>query len=153
IRSADKAARVYANADAVTALEEARRHVHRLPPPAQDRLLIAIGLRLAHSLYFLGRMRDTLELLQQHQARIEDVQDPTLAGPYTFCLSHTYIYLSQYDEASRLAQRALAEATRCGDKGTLGKVHYVVARIGFGSGRFREGVDHGRRAIALLERA
>ena len=54
IRAADKAARVYANADAVKALEEALRHVERLDPTAQDRPLIAIVLRLAHSFHFAG---------------------------------------------------------------------------------------------------
>jgi predicted ATPase len=153
IRSADKAARVYANADAVTALETALRHVDRLPPAGQDRPLVGIVLRLAHSFYFLARVRDTLDLLQAHRGRLENLRDPTLAGPYYFWLSHTYSYLSEYDRASEAARRALEEATRCGDDATLGKAQYMVARIGFGAGRFREGVDHGRRAIPLLERA
>ncbi len=143
IRSADKAALVYANADAVKALEEALRHVDRLPPSAQDRPLIAIVLRLAHSFYFVGRIRDTLDLLLRHQARLESLQDPALAGPYHFWLSHTYSYLSEYERASELARQALEEATRCGDEATSGKAHYMVARIGLGAGHFRQGVEHG----------
>src|SRR5262249_37022675 len=142
-----------ANADAVAALEEALRHVDRLPPGRQDRPLIEIVLRLAHSFYFLGRFRDTLDLLLRHQARLEALRNPTLAGLYYFWLSHTHSYLSEYERASELARQALDEATRCGDAATLGKAHYMVARIGFGAGHFRQGVEHGRRAIPLLERA
>jgi tetratricopeptide (TPR) repeat protein len=42
---------------------------------------------------------------------------------------------------------------RCGDDATLGRIHYILAQHGAMSGRPREGLEHGRQAIALLERA
>jgi class 3 adenylate cyclase/tetratricopeptide (TPR) repeat protein len=152
IRSADKAARVYANADAAKALEEALVHVKRLPTEVQDRPLLTIVLGLAHSFYFLGRFRDTLDFLLRHQVHVEQLRDPAFAGPYYFWLSHTYTYLSEYELAAETAQRALEEATRSGDEPTMGKAYYVLARIGFGACRFPEGVEHGRQATSLLER-
>ena len=62
-RFAEKAARSYAHAEAVTALQEALRHVERLPTAARDHCVLDIVLRLAHSLYFLGRFQETLALL------------------------------------------------------------------------------------------
>ena len=150
---ADKAAGVYANADAARALEEALVHAERLPDAEGGRRGLEIVLRLAHSLYFLRRIPDTLDLLLRQRQRLEQLQDAAVAGPYCFWLSHTYSYLSQYERATEAARRAIAEAERCGDESTLGKAHYVLARIGFGACRFQEGVEAGRRAVALLERA
>ena len=149
--SAAKAARSYASADAVKALEEALVHVERLPAADQDRLILDITTRLAHSYYFLGRVPDTLQLLLAQRERLERLGDPVMAGPYFFWLAHTYSYLGDYDRAASEAHRAIAEAERCGDTVTLGKAHYVLARIGFWVGPYTSGVEHGRQAVALLE--
>jgi predicted ATPase len=87
-RFADKAARVYANADAARALEEALAHVERLPVEERDRRVLEIVPRLAHSQYFLGRVPDTLALLLAQQERVERMQAPALASPYYFWLGH-----------------------------------------------------------------
>src|SRR5262249_27722222 len=86
-RFADKAASGYAHAEAVTALQEALVHAGAgpataSPSVAQDRLILDLVLRLAHSLYFPGRFQDTLELLLQQQTRVERLQDPMLTGPF-----------------------------------------------------------------------
>jgi predicted ATPase len=72
-RFADKAARGYAHAEAVTALQEAlvhagTRQVAASPPVEQDRLILDIVLRLAHSLDFIGRFQETLDLLLQQKS-------------------------------------------------------------------------------------
>lgn len=151
IRFAEKAARIYAHADAARALEEALHHVERLPTEEQDRRILEIVLRLAHSLYFLGRVPATRELLLKHQERLQRLQDPELAGPYYFWLAHTYSYLNDYEKAILNAQRALVEGEVYGDRSTMGKAYYVLARLGFWSCRYHEGIEHGRRAISLLE--
>jgi len=151
-RFAEKAARVYANADAAQALEEALGHVRRLPSEDRDRRLVELVLRLSHSYYFLGRVPATLQLLQAHRDRVESLHDPWLTGPFHFWLAHPYTYLSEMGHAATSAQRAIDEATRCGDEATLGKAHYTLARHGFLACHFREGVEHGQRAMTLLER-
>jgi tetratricopeptide (TPR) repeat protein len=152
LRSADKAARVYANADAVKALQEALRLVERLPTETRDRSIITILLRLAHSLYFLGRNADSLDLLQRHRERVEQVGDPHLSGAYYFWLGHTYSYLWDQEQARQQAQRAIEEAARCNDPTIAGKAYYVLARTGIWSGRSRQGVEDGLQAVSLLEK-
>jgi predicted ATPase len=83
-RFAEKAARSYANAEAVTALQEALGHVERLSAEERGLRTLDIVLRLAYSLHFLGRFQDTLALLHHQQARVEQLQEPALAGPYYF---------------------------------------------------------------------
>ena len=151
-RFAEKAASSYANAEAVTALQEALRHVERLPAEERDRRTLDIVLRLAHSLYFLGRFQDTLELLFQQQARVEQLQEPALAGPYYFWCAHTYSYLGDQERAAQSAQRAMEEGRCCGDDATMGKAYYVLTREGFWSGQYLRGLEHGQQAVSLLER-
>src|SRR5262245_23528437 len=74
-RFANKAARGYAHTEAVTALQEAlvhagARQVAATSTAVQDRLVLDLVLRLAHSLYFLGRFQETLDLLLQQQDRL-----------------------------------------------------------------------------------
>jgi tetratricopeptide (TPR) repeat protein len=152
-RFAEKAARSYANTEAITALQEALEHVERLSAAERDRRLVDIVIRLAYSFYFLGRMQDTLDLLLQQQARVEQLQEPALIGPYYFWLGHTDSYLGDQERAAQSAQRALEEGQRCGDDATVGKAYYVLARRGFWVCQYPQGVEHGLQAIALLERA
>jgi class 3 adenylate cyclase/tetratricopeptide (TPR) repeat protein len=152
VASADKAARIYANADAVTLLEQALVHAERLPADTRHRSILTIVLRMAHSLYFLARLGDTLDLLLRHRDEVEHLHDAALAGQFHFWLGHTYSYLSRNDDAREAAYRALDQAGRAGDEATLGKAHYLIARIGFGSCHFVEGISHGGRAIELLDK-
>jgi DNA-binding NtrC family response regulator/tetratricopeptide (TPR) repeat protein len=153
VRAADKAARHYAHAEAVGALAEAARHAERLPAAVRDQAALDAALRQAHSLYFLGRFPESLALLQAERERVVRLGDPRLAGPYHFWLGHTESHLGDHASADRSARRALDDAASAGDDATAGKARYVLARGGFWAGRFREGVEHGRAAVALLERA
>src|SRR5262249_43040208 len=143
IRLADKAAAVYANAEAVAALEEALRQVERLGGPAERRRLEII-LRLAHALHFVGRMSERLELLLRHQPSFEQAEDPVLIGRHQLLLGVTCSLLGDRAGASRSGQRALEEATRGRDEATVGKAHYMLAHEALWAGRLEEGVQHGR---------
>jgi tetratricopeptide (TPR) repeat protein len=150
-RFAEKAARSYAHAEAVSALQEALSCVERLSGGSSDRLILELTLRQAQSLYFLGRFPESLALLLREQERLTQLQDPALAGPYYFWLGHTYSYLGDQDLATQSAQRAITVARQCGDEVTMGQAYYVLARSGFWSGQFVQGVKYGRQAVALLE--
>lgn len=150
-RFAEKAARSYAHAEAVTALEKARTHVEGLPADARDRVELELVLREAHSLYFLGRFPESLDLLLGQRERVERLRDPSVAGPYYFWLGYTYSHLGDHEQAAGAARRAIEEASGRGDPATMGKAHYVLARAGFWSGDFGRGVEHGQQAVALLE--
>jgi class 3 adenylate cyclase/tetratricopeptide (TPR) repeat protein len=152
VRAADKAARVYANAEALVHLREALQHLGRLPAGRErDRLLLDIVLRQGFSLYFLGRFPESVELLLQHREPLERLREPTVAGPYYFWLAHMYSRLGNQTAAAQSAHQAIAEAEACGDDATRGKAHGLLSLEGHWSGRCVDGVEHGLRAVALLE--
>jgi DNA-binding NtrC family response regulator/tetratricopeptide (TPR) repeat protein len=151
-RLAEKAARGFAYTEAINALEEALVHAEHLAADSRDHCCVELVLRLVFSLSMLGRFQGVLDLLLCQRERVERVQDPRLAGPYYFRLGLTYSYLGAQQQAAQHAERALAEAQRCGDEATMGKAHYVLALQAWWSGQPRPGVEHGRQAVALLER-
>ncbi len=152
LRVADKAARVYANAESLTHLTEALVHVERLPEGAsRDRMRLDIALRQAFSLYFLGRFAESVEGLLVHRERLDRLSDAALAGPYYFWLAHMYSRLGQSEVAVESAMRAIEEGSRCGDDATLGKAHGLLALEGHWSGDALGGIEHGRQAVARLE--
>ncbi len=151
IRVADKAARVYANAEAITHLTEALTHVEHLPEgPPRDRMVLDIALRQGFSLYFLGRFAESVDRLLQHRERLDGLGDAALAGPYYFWLAHMYSRLGNQELAVQCAGRSIEEASRCGDDATLGKAHGLLALEGHWSGRARDGIEHGRQAVQRL---
>ena len=150
-RFAEKAAHSYAHAEAATALQEAIHHVTRLPAEDQDRLMVELTLRHAHSLYYLGRFPESVDLLVGEQARLEQIQDPTLAGPYFFWLAHMYSRLGFPKRAVQFARRAVEAGQQCNDTATMGKAYTVLTLEGHWSGQAVQGITDGRQAIALLE--
>ena len=152
-RFAERAAWMYAHAEAVSALEEALLHAERLPVEQRDRRLLELVLRRAESLHFLGRRQEIVDLLLQHRERLERLGDPGLAGQYHFWLGFAHAWLGQRAEAGQTLRRSLEEARRSGDEALEGRVHRALALECLYSGRpCDEAVDHGRQAVALLER-
>jgi class 3 adenylate cyclase/tetratricopeptide (TPR) repeat protein len=151
-RFAVRAVRTYAHAEATTALREALVHVERVQADDRDRRAVDLVMRLVFSLYFLGRFGESLDLLLHQGPAVERIADPLVSAPYHMWLGHTYTHAGDSDGAERAIGRAVVEAETAGDVATLGKSHYVLAREGFWRGRLAEGADHGRRAVAALER-
>jgi len=151
IRAADRAARVYANAEAVLHLDLAARRLQRLPEnPDRDRRMLDVALRHAHSLYFLGRFRDSVEVLLPHEARLARLNEPALTAAYSFWLAHMHSRLGDQRRASDNAARAIEAATRAGDEETLGKAHGLLVLEGHWSGNTADGIAHGRESLGLL---
>ncbi|MFL6261286.1 MAG: adenylate/guanylate cyclase domain-containing protein [Thermoanaerobaculia bacterium] len=150
---AAQAAGRYAHAEAEQALREALAHCEALPAAERDRRRLEVILRLAESLLPLARFPETLELFLAHRDLVERMDDPALAGPFYFWLAHTYSYLGDQERAASNARLSIAAARRQGDAATEGKAWYLLCRDAFWSGRFSEGIEHGREALALLERS
>ena len=151
IRAADRAARVYANAEAVLHLDLAARRLQRLPEePDRDRRMLDVALRHAHSLYFLGRFRESVGVLLPHEARLTRLNEPRLTAAYSFWLAHMHSRLGDQRRASDYAGRAIEAATRAGDEETLGKAHGLLALEGHWSGNTSDGIAHGRKSLGLL---
>ena len=150
-RAADQAARVYANAEAIQHLELAARRLQRMADgPERDRRMIDVALRHAHSLYFLGRFRESVDVLLPHEARLGRLSDPALAAAYSFWLAHMHSRLGDQRKARDSAARAIEAATRAGDEETLGKAHGLLALEGHWSGDTAEGIARGRASVRLL---
>ncbi len=150
-RVAEKASRADAHEEAVSALQEALRHAEALPTETRDRRTIEVILRQAYALYLLGRFPAAVELLLSRVPTLEQLQDPRLAGPYYFLLGYNSDLLGDGERAYASARRALDEAQRCGDEVTMGKAHCTLALESFWAGELRQGVEHGRQAVSLLE--
>jgi tetratricopeptide (TPR) repeat protein len=151
IRAADRAAQLYANAEAVLHLDLAARRLQRLPEgPDRDRRMLQVALRHAHSLYFLGRFRESVEVLLPHEAPLARLDEPALTAAYSFWLAHMHSRLGDQHRACDNAARAIAAATRAGDEETLGKAHGLLTLEGHWSGNTADGIAHGRKSVDLL---
>jgi class 3 adenylate cyclase/tetratricopeptide (TPR) repeat protein len=151
IRAADQAARVYSNEEAILHLDLARRRVERLPEGAErDRRALEIALQQAHSLYFLGRWKESVEELLSHEARAARLNDAGLTAMLFFWLGHMYTRLGDQRRGAECAYRAIDAATRAGDDSILGKAHGVLSQVGFWSGNTHDGIAHGEMSVRLL---
>ena len=152
-RFAEKVASMDAHAEALASLENAHVHAQRLQEGERDRRLVDLVIRQAHSLHFLGRRQEVVELLLQHRDRLERLQEPSLAGQYYFWLGWSHAWLGHRAEAGQNLSRSLQDAVRSGDEALMGRVHRALALECTYSGRpMDEAVAHGRQAVSLLER-
>jgi tetratricopeptide (TPR) repeat protein len=152
VRAAERAAGVYANAEAILHLDLAMRRLQRLPEGEdRDRRMLDVALRHAHSLYFLGRFRESIDVLRPHEARLSRLADAAVSGAYSFWLAHMYSRLGDQRRATSHAERAIGAATEAGDLATLGKAHGVLALEGHWSGQTTSGIAHGATAVTLLK--
>jgi DNA-binding NtrC family response regulator/tetratricopeptide (TPR) repeat protein len=152
-RVADRAARGHAHTEVVRVLDEALGHAERLPAGEQDRRRLELAIAQAYSLVPLGAFQELVNRLLRHQGVLEALDDPRLGGSYHLLLGRSYLFLGDDRQATRHLGLGLAEAMRCGDDATRGKIHYVLAQRGAMSGHAREGLEHGERALRLLEGA
>ena len=152
VRAAERAAAVYANAEAILHLDLAMRRLQRLPEgDSRDRHMLDVALRHAHSLYFLGRFRESIDVLLPHEARLARLNDVAVSGAYSFWLAHMYSRLGDQRRATANAERAIEAATQASDLATLGKAHGLLALEGHWSGQTIGGIAHGATAVALLK--
>jgi class 3 adenylate cyclase/tetratricopeptide (TPR) repeat protein len=151
-RAADRAARVYANAEAMLHLELAARRAQRLPEgPDRDRRMLEIALRQAQSLYLLGRFQESVDVLRPHEARLVRLNDMAMTGAYSFWLAHMYSRLGDQRRATDNAHRAIEAATTAGDEVTVGKAHGLLGLEAHWAGNPQEGIARGAMSVRLLE--
>jgi class 3 adenylate cyclase/tetratricopeptide (TPR) repeat protein len=148
---AERAAAKSAHAEAVAALESARKHAERLPAGECDREVLILVIRQAHSLHFLGRRQEIVDLLTSERERTTRLADHALAGEYYFWLGFAHAWLGDRGPAFEFLQRSLSEANAAGDQAIAGRVHRALATEFVYSGRpLPEAIAHARQAAALL---
>ncbi len=152
-RTAERSFRSYAHSEASAMLREALRHAERLPAAQRERRVVELSLRLVASIYFLGRMDESEEVLTALAPRVTAIADTDLACSFHFWAAHTASHLGKPDGAERAARTSIDLAERLGDEAALGRGLYIRTRQGWWTGRFQEGVSAGERAVPLLEEA
>ena len=120
---AEKSAGMSAHAEAVSALENARRHAEHLPAHARAAAVLALTVRQAQSLHFLGHRQQIVDLLAQEQERLPQIQDRSLVAEYYFWLGFAHAWLGHREQALEYLQHSLAEAIAAGDQAIAGRVH------------------------------
>ena len=153
VHLADQVARSYALEEAVRLLTEALAATDRLPLEERGGRRLEVVYRLAHVLAMLGRPVEGRDLLLRHETLVAGLGQPALSGSFHFWLAYVYGNLGDSPSAIAQARRALEEAARGGDDVTMGKASYALSRESYMTGRPREGIAHGRQAVALLERS
>ena len=130
-RFAEKAARSYAHAEAVTALQEALR-AYRAPAGCGTRPLACWISFSASPTPSISWAASKIPWNCSCRSRLGSTTSGAgaHAGPYYFWCAHTYNYLGDQEQAAQSAQRALEEGRRCRDDATMGKTYYVLARHG-----------------------
>jgi tetratricopeptide (TPR) repeat protein len=152
VAMAEKSAAMSAHAEAVSALDDARRHAERLPAEARDTAVLALAVRQAQSLHFLGRRQQIVDLLSMQRERLPQIQDRSLIAEYYFWLGFAHAWLGHREQALDQLQRSLTEATAAEDRAIAGRVHRALATEYVYSGKpLAEAVSHAREAAALLE--
>jgi class 3 adenylate cyclase len=98
----DKAMQAYAYAEAVMMSQQALVQAEQLIDE-RDQTVIALAIRQAESLFWLGRRQESIDLLLSHQPRLEGLQNPQLAGQYYLWLGYIYCFQGE----RQLAQQHL----------------------------------------------
>jgi len=150
-RVAARAMAAYANAEAVAALREAEIHAARLTTDS-DRVTLRLMLERSQAQFLTGQIQEGLDELRARADLVERVGDSSLTAQYHFRLASALGVLGDGPRSIEEAERALDEARRAGDVATEGKAQYILSRESFWSGDLRTGIEHGRHAVALLER-
>lgn len=149
---AEKATAMSAHAEAIAALEEARRHGEKLSAETRDQTLLWLAVRQAYSLHFLGRRQEIVDLLTQQGSKLERVSDRSLCAEYYFWLGFAHAWLGHRKEALLHLNQSLAEANAASDRAIAGRVHRALATEFLYSGKpLAEAIAHGRQAVTLLE--
>jgi len=149
-RVADRAARAYANAEAAHALEEAETHARRLGSGG-ERARVELLLRRLQTMFLLGQFRESLELMIAATPDVAALGDDALTAELYLQLASVYGVLGEGRAAQSFARETLALAGRADDARLEGRARYILARESFWAGQLAQGIEHGRRAVRLLE--
>jgi DNA-binding winged helix-turn-helix (wHTH) protein/tetratricopeptide (TPR) repeat protein len=132
--------------------EEALNRVERLPVEERVPIRLSLVLEQARALNGLGRLEETVAVLQPLSDDASALADRSLIGPYALVLSQAYSQMELWDKAAEQAQRAVQAAQSCRDDLTLAQAFHILAMHRHRAGKFREGAEYSRQSRALLER-
>ncbi|MDH3601347.1 MAG: hypothetical protein OEU26_17155, partial [Candidatus Tectomicrobia bacterium] len=138
--------------EALMAGEEALSHVEQLPVDERAPIRFSLVLEQARACKALGRLEETVALLQPLCDGASALPDTSRVGPCALVLSQAYSQMGVWDKAAEQAQRAVQAAQSCPDDVTLAQAYQILAMQRHRAGKFHEGADYSRQAMALLQR-
>lgn len=147
----DRAALAYAFDDAFRALDRAGGLAGDLPEIERDEVILALVLQKAFALSVLGRQKEILSLLDEHEFRLSEDSDPAVTSEFYFRFGLTHFFLGTEDEAEGASQRALQVAEAAGVDLAVGKALHVLSLVAFERGEPLLGIEHAERAVAALQ--
>jgi tetratricopeptide (TPR) repeat protein len=99
--------------------EDALNRVEHLPIDERAPIRLSLILEQARALKALGRLEETVALLQPLCNDARALPDPALVGPYARVLSQAYRQMGRWDRAAEQVQCAMQAAHACRDDMTL----------------------------------
>ena len=151
VRLGDQTAARYALEESVRRWYAALALADRLPAARRDRAAVDVAFRLAHHLYFMSKVSESVRVLEEVADRVTRVADPGVTSRYHFWLGYTLGMAGKVEHAEPNAQRAMAEATRCADGAALGMGHFLQGLSDYWGGRPEAAVGEFRKAATMLE--
>lgn len=137
--AAGEAARWGDYADAIDILQQPLAAIASLPERQQQRLRLECLLDQARWLVALGRVQESVELLQTEHEAFTEVREPRLLGQYALELSRAHSQVGAWDQAVASAQQAIEDAMACRDGVTAGEAYTLLAMERYRIGRADEG--------------
>jgi class 3 adenylate cyclase/tetratricopeptide (TPR) repeat protein len=151
---ADRARKVYALADARSALTEAlalAEGISDREAVSRERLRIKLGL--AQVLYLFGRFQESVEMLESERALLEAGRWPELTAQCLFWIGHMAVRQARYADAALAARSAISQANAIGDRATVGKAFGLLCLQNCLTGKSAEAASYGTESIRALEEA
>jgi len=107
---------------------------------------------LAHAYALLGRKPDATALLDEFTERQRSVERPVQHGRGLIDFGRAALLIGRLEDAHRLGERALSQATTFGERGIEAEAHALVGELavhGPRAGEARPAERHLRRALAI----
>ncbi|MGC2523000.1 MAG: adenylate/guanylate cyclase domain-containing protein [Stellaceae bacterium] len=155
IMAAEKSQRRWANSDALNYFDDALRRLDRLPDAQPNRLRrIDAVLKQAEVKFALGQHADHIQALDRIRDLVEQSDDPRRLATWHYWRGFLHVLTGgRPDDAMRYCQEAAAIASAAGFHEMAAFAESCLAQVYLFTGRLREAMKAGERALASFETA
>ena len=151
MRFAEHASKVHGVEEAFLALGEAQRQTPELPVPRGDAIGVAIAVRRAQCLIFLGRIAEIEPVLAPHRETLERLDVPALSVTFHKLAAFAHTILGDAGKAGEHEMRLLAVARHSDIAQNAGIALSQLGHDAMISGRYQSGIEHALEAVAKLD--
>jgi tetratricopeptide (TPR) repeat protein len=119
--------------------------------PERAHLCVSYSLRASEILTLRLTPDERLKWLQQGWEAAKATHDQAAERTMRYRLAHAYMTVGNTEEADRLCNQLIEDATGNGDQISQGRAHYVLGVMGLVQGRFDAAGEHLHKSHALFE--